>query len=396
MRILVLSFYFEPDLCAGSFRATALAEAISGKTGEGDEVHVLTTMPNRYRSYKVKPPKLETRGNIHIRRIPLPPHRSGMVDQGRAFFTYASAVMRQTVCKRYDIVFATSSRLMTAVLGALIAKCVHAPLYLDIRDIFSDTLSDVFDGKPQRLILPLLRMAEKWTIARANRINLVSGGFTEYFQRIRKNLKYRTFTNGIDEVFLGYPFDAPRPANHRRIVLYAGNIGEGQGLERIIPDAAPRLKDDFDFWVIGDGGRRPQLEALLRKKRIDNVRLMDPVPRENLAKLYALSDVLFLHLNDYPAFHKVLPSKIFEYAVTGKPILAGVKGYARRFIQDHVRNATIFDPCDHRGLEAALGNLDFSMTRRERFVSQFTRASIIKRLADDVLEMADVRTWREN
>jgi len=42
---------------------------------------------------------------------------------------------------------------------------------------------------------------------------------------------------------------------------------------------------------------------------------------EDLSPSYLVvdADVLFLHLNAYKAFEKVLPSKIFEYAATGRP-----------------------------------------------------------------------------
>lgn len=69
MRILFLSFYYKPDLCAGSFRATALAEALSKKIGKADELHVLTTRPNRYRSYNVSTLDQEKRDNLGIRPI---------------------------------------------------------------------------------------------------------------------------------------------------------------------------------------------------------------------------------------------------------------------------------------------------------------------------------------
>ena len=48
--------------------------------------------------------------------------------------------------------------------------------------------------------------------------------------------------------------------------------------------------------------------------------------------------ILFIHLNAYPAFEKVLPSKIFEYAATGKPILAGVSGYSADFIRNNLKD----------------------------------------------------------
>ncbi len=45
------------------------------------------------------------------------------------------------------------------------------------------------------------------------------------------------------------------------------------------------------------------------------------------------SDILFVHLNDLEAFHKVLPSKLFEYAATAEArglrcIIAGAGGAA--------------------------------------------------------------------
>ena len=61
------------------------------------------------------------------------------------------------------------------------------------------------------------------------------------------------------------------------------------------------------------------------------MQIIDPVSRSDLFDEYKNADVLFLHLNDYAAFRKVLPSKIFEYAATGKPILAGVAGYMQNF-----------------------------------------------------------------
>jgi glycosyltransferase involved in cell wall biosynthesis len=386
-RILILSFYFEPDLCAGSFRATALVKELTTRLGVSDEVTVVTTMPNRYQSFHTETPAQESRGNVHIDRVRLPSHQSGMADQSRAFLTYARAVLKKTKDMHYDVVFATSSRLMTAALGALAAKRSDACLYLDIRDIFPDTLSDVFAGKPQATILPLLRILEKRVIRKASRINLVSGGFLEYFRRIRNDIEFRTFTNGIDDAFLDARFDGLKSPSDRKVILYAGNIGEGQGLEKVIPEAALALENDFDFWVVGDGGTRPRLEEELKKKGVQNVRLIDPVKRDRLIELYNEADVLFLHLNDYKAFEKVLPSKIFEYAATGKPLLAGVGGYSRRFIVENISNAALFAPCDAAGLVGALGTLEFATRPRTTFVEQFGRAEIIRCMANDIFEL---------
>jgi len=51
MRLLVLSFYYSPDLAAGSFRATALVAALRERAPLGTHIDVVTTSPNRYRTF---------------------------------------------------------------------------------------------------------------------------------------------------------------------------------------------------------------------------------------------------------------------------------------------------------------------------------------------------------
>ena len=53
----------------------------------------------------------------------------------------------------------------------------------------------------------------------------------------------------------------------------------------------------------------------------------------------------------------MLPSKIFEYAATGKPILAGVSGYAAEFLNDQVEGVEIFSPCDVKAMKLGLQKL---------------------------------------
>jgi len=156
----------------------------------------------------------------------------------------------------------------------------------------------------------------------------------------------------------------------------------------ILPQAARLLVHKCRFVVVGDGGMRRELEAALASAGVENVRLLDPVPRSRLLELYAEADYLLLHLNDHAAFEKVLPSKIFEYAATGKPILAGVAGYARSFILENVAGAAVFAPCDPDGLVQAFCGLAPERVDRRRFVERFRRKSIMQGLAADILELA--------
>lgn len=390
MRILFLTFYYPPDLCAGSFRAGPFVEALREVGGEGVSVDVLTTMPNRYRSFSVEAAESEERDGISVRRVPLPPHRSGMLDQSRSFATFARHVLRRTRGRRWDLVVATSSRLMTAALAARVSRRLEAPLYLDIRDLFPDVLGDLVHPAVGRPAMPFLKALERRTMTTAARINVVSEGFVPYMSRFRPADELRTFPNGIDQEFLARDFNGPGSAGDGRLIVYAGNIGEGQGLHHVIPEAARALGSRALFRVIGDGGRRAQLERGVREAGVHNVELLDPVGRDELMRHYAEADVLFLHLNDLPAFQHVLPSKVFEYAATGKRLLAGVAGYCPRFIEEHVPGVELFDPCDTDGLLAAFERLDATgpVVDRTEFKRRFDRREIMKKLATDVLATA--------
>jgi glycosyltransferase involved in cell wall biosynthesis len=391
LRILVLSFYFRPDLAAGSFRTTALVDELVSRLPSGAELEVVTTLPNRYRTFSVEAPELECAGALTVHRIRLPAHASGMADQSRAFGSFAAGAERLTRDRRYDLVYATSSRLMTAVLGAWIARREHAKLYLDIRDIFVETIGDVLRPAVASLVSPVLSLLERYAIRRADHLNLVSEGFAPYFQKRYPHIQPTYFTNGIDPEFLGpmpaQPITTVSTAPAR--VLYAGNIGEGQGLHQVIPALALRMRDRVRFRVIGDGGRREALQAAVKNAGCSNVELLPPMGRDQLIQEYLDADVLFLHLNDLAAFEKVLPSKIFEYAATGKPIWAGVAGYAARFLEQNVENSAVFRPCAADEAMAVFNRLRLGLTPRIEFRERFSRQRITAAMADDLLRLAE-------
>ncbi|MCB5226059.1 glycosyltransferase family 4 protein [Alishewanella sp. 16-MA] len=385
MKVLVLSFYFEPDLCAGSFRCTALIEQL--KKQPGIELEVITTLPNRYASFSAQAPQHQVKDGVEIHRIALPSHKSGMLDQIKAFTSFYRQAIKIAKSKDYDLIYATSSRLFTAFLGARIASSKKLPLYLDIRDIFVDTIKDVLSNKITWLAKPVFSFVESYTFGKAKRINLVSKGFKEYFASRYPKAEFRWFTNGIDQEFLdAAPITSDvATASEQLTVLYAGNMGEGQGLHTIIPALAKRLEGKAKFRIIGDGGRKLALQQRLNE--LTNVDLLPPVSRNELIREYQNADVLFLHLNDYPAFRKVLPSKIFEYAALGKPVWAGVSGYAAQFLAKEVTNSSVFYPGDDEAAFRSFKELKLGVQPRLDFIEKFSREKIMAEMAEDIVSV---------
>lgn len=388
MRILYLTYYYRPDLCAGSFRNTPLVNALLNQMGGDDYLHVVTTVPNRYGSYNVEGKKEEIGENYKISRVDVPLHASGMAEQAKAFVSYYQGTMKLIRGEQYDLVFASSSRLFTAFLGKRCAVKKHCPLYLDVRDIFVDTMTDIFKEKKwiQKSVAMMLGAIERYTFRNADHINLISGGFKDYFTKYPKPV-YSLYTNGIDDEMIEAGKESLSTAGKPYLITYAGNIGKGQGMEKIIPEVALRLGNDYQFRIIGDGGTRRLLEKEISSMGVKNVELINPMARKDLIKYYQESTFLFIHLNDLDAFKKVLPSKVFEYGAFDKPIIAGVGGYAAEFVKKHVPNHILFRPADVDGFVSQMKAYQLKFERREKFISEFSREEIDNWMAESILKL---------
>ena len=182
----------------------------------------------------------------------------------------------------------------------------------------------------------VLKKIELKTFNYAKPINLISEGFKEYFLNF-KGVNFSFFSNGIDDEFIELNnSQSKKNTNDKKLIIYAGNIGEGQGLHKIVPQTAKILGEGYTFLIYGDGGAKIKLQNEINNLNIKNVVLKEPVSRTELKIIYNNADYLFLHLNDYSAFKKVLPSKIFELATYPKIILAGVSGFSSYFIKNEV------------------------------------------------------------
>lgn len=390
-KILYLTFYFEPDLSACSFRNTPLIKELAKRSEGKASIDVFTTQPNRYGSFNIDATDFENNNSFDVYRIKIPKHNNGMIDQIKSFRHFYNEVQKQVRGKKYDLVVASSSRLFTAYLGYKIASQNKTPLYLDIRDIFVDTLNDVLKNRIlKNMVLPVLKIIERRTFGYATHINLISEGFKSYFDSY-KNASYTFYTNGIDDVFLNAASNVKSIKNSGpKKIVYAGNIGEGQGLHKIIPEAAKLLGNDYEFSIIGDGGVKALLIEEIQALGVRNVQLKDPMPRDLLILEYHQADYLFVHLNDYDAFKKVLPSKIFELAMFNKTLLVGVNGFAREFVEKNLPDSILFYPTNAVEMVSKLKQREIVGVEdidRSKFIENFNREVINVKMAESILAL---------
>jgi glycosyltransferase involved in cell wall biosynthesis len=392
MKIVFFTFYFPPDLSAGSFRSIAFSQSLKERVKPGGKIDIITSHPNRYKAHLIEAQDVEFDEMITIHRINVPSHTGSMFSQGYAFLIFAISAFN--LCRKInpDFLIGTSSRLMTAALTWISAIYLKKRYFIDLRDIFSETISDIFMQKNRLLGLITKHFfikLEKYVLNSAAGVNVVSEGFPEYFENNGIDTSnWFFFPNGVDQNFVDFPAQKTGLKKSIKTILYAGNIGKGQGLEKVIPVIAKSLGFEYQIKIIGDGGSISLLRDLINKENIQNVELISPVGRIELTKYYLEADILFLHLNNIPAFKRVLPSKIFEYAALGRPIVAGLNGYSAKFMRQNIPHALIFPPGDSKGaVKCILDSTNIKVSRNivNEFVSKYLRVSIMDELTHELI-----------
>lgn len=394
MRILIVTYFYSPDIRPGAFRSAGLVRALREMGGGDCEIDVITTIPQRG-GVESPVPTQETAAGVTIYRIALPLSQGGIAVQAMAFTRFFFGALGIVHRRHYDVVVATSGRLMTGVLGSWIARRQSAPFFLDLRDIFVENINEMLPRAVAVTCGWIFSALERWTINHASRVNLVSAGFAPWFTSRYPRQQFTYLTHGIDEEFCLYKkvdatSDNRGPNEGPLRVLYAGNLGDGQGLHRIVPELARRLGKRVRFRIIGDGNCRGQLVDALRATGENTVDIIPPVSRSRMLDEYRAADVLFVHLNSYAAFQRVLPSKLFEYGATGKPIWAGVAGYPAEFVRTELSNVAIFPPCDVDAAMTAFAQLELGECPRVGFVEKYSRSSISRAMAEQIIGLLPV------
>ena len=281
---------------------------------------------------------------------------------------------------------------MTSVFGCIVGKKYMVPVYSDIRDLFVDTVRSMYPRIITVFTMPFLSILEKFIFTNSDKINLVSPGFNNYVSAISPKTITSNFTNGIDEFFLTNVKSDTNPLKQKeqKTIVYAGNIGKAQNLSEILIHYFNSAQTNVCFLIFGSGSDEAKLKRMIKQMRLEErIKIYPPVKQKELIKIYQNADALFLHLNRNSALEKVIPSKIFEYSASGKPIIAGLGGFPKKFFENRIPGFFLFDPCDHVGMSLAIEKAFSSppLFNRQNFIEEFARKKIMKDLVNDILKL---------
>jgi glycosyltransferase involved in cell wall biosynthesis len=401
MKIILLTQWYPPE---PANLIGALAESIQQA---GHKITVLTGFPNYpsgeiYPGYKIKLWQREEIGGVPVIRFPLyPNHDQSSLKRALNYtsFSQSVAMLAPWLAQKPDVIHVYSPPLTSAWPGWLLSRWWKVPFTYEIQDLWPETLKATGMLNNERMLRLIGWFADR-VYRRAAAIRVISPGFRENL--ISKGVpaeKIHVISNWVDAD--QQPPQAPDPQLAASLglagrfnVMFAGTQGFAQGLDTVLA-AAVQLQDmpQVQIVFVGSGADSDRLHQICQQRAISNVKFLGRFPSEEMPRMYALADVLLVHLRADPLFRITIPHKIFDYLSSGKPVLAAMEGDSAAVITQ-ANAGLICPPGDPPALAEAVRRfaamsdaerLSLGANGRRLVVEEYNRP----RLAGQVIEMLE-------
>ena len=399
MRVLVLSEYFHPDHSGIANYANDTALYLAE---QGHQVTVATSF-SWYPAWKKKP---EDRGRlfrtdqwngVRILRgylfVPKTVSTLGRIIQELSFLLFA--LVNTLRAGQQDIVVSFTTPISLGVLGAIIAKLRGVPHFINVQDLQLEAASslDMIGNSP---VLKVVERFEFLSYHYSARVSSISDGMLDVLRRKgmgREKLFYWPNWIDVSEAEAGGEtgeFRRKFPQfEGKRLLAYAGNIGQKQGLECFVDLAAEYSdREDLAFLIVGGGAYIDTLKSYAAKKGepVTFMPLLSPEEYSNF-----LSDVDLLFLSQKKTSKDVyFPSKLLGIWAKGKPVLVAADMASELFRVIHENRLGFAAPYgDAPALNEAFNAFlekggEEEVKRSRAYVEQFDRKVVLAEMEKEL------------
>lgn len=371
-RILFINQYYWPDHASTAQHLTDLAESLSA---QGHECHILASQ-SRYNSGEPTPPAYEEHEGVHIHRV-----RATSLGRRRTWARmtdylsfYAGALAKAMLLPRYDAVVTLTTPPVIGLIGTVLKRFKKTRHVYWSMDLHPDASLALGRMSPKSLLGRSMSWLSGFVYRHADQV-VVLGPYMSDRIALKGVPSERIATIPVwsqrDEI---YP--TPRDANPMRkalglegafVAMYSGNLGLAHSFDEFTL-AARRLRDrpNIVFLFVGGGPRLDEVKAARDRDGLENIRLLDYVPRAQLQASLAMADVHLISMRPEMT-GIVVPGKLYGAMAAGRPAI--FVGPEHCEPADTIRDAgsgITTTPGDVDGLVAALLKLESnpSLARR--------------------------------
>lgn len=335
MRILMIGYNFSPEPTGiGKYSG----EMLEWLARQGHDCTVITAFPY-YPYWKVQAPytnscswyKSEVQffaggGRLKVCRCPMyiPAKPTGIKRVLLDLSFFLSAFMQLLYLlpgKKFDLVITVVPAFHIGLLGIFYRKLRNAMLFYHIQDLQIEAARDLKMIRSKWLINMLFSL-EAYILKQADVVSSISDGMLQKIKQ-KSEKEVFLFPNWVDMRFF-YPISEKDSVKQcfgfsasDKIILYAGAIGEKQGLEAILY-AAKEMQDhpQIKFVICGSGPYQEQLKKLSASLLLQNLVFLPIQPIEKFNMLLNAADV-HLVVQKIQACDLVMPSKLSTILAVG-------------------------------------------------------------------------------
>ena len=344
LNILFITDNFPPEVNAP---ATRTYEHAKRWVQQGSTVKVITCAPNfpqgkLYPGYKNKFYQTEDMDGIKVIRVwSYMTSNKGFFLRILDYISFAFSAFWAGLLNPCDVFVATSPQFFTTFPAYLLSLIKRKPWFFEVRDLWPESVRSVGAMNKESKILDVLERIELFLYSQSKRVIVVTEAFKEnLIQRKIPSEKIVVIPNGCNtELFFPREPDKFLKRNlglEGKIVLsYIGTHGMAHGLEFIVRAFQNLDISKFVLLLVGDGAEKSRLIDLVNNEEMRGVNFLPPISKEEVPRYLSVCDICIVPLIKSPTFLTVIPSKIFETAAMGKPILLGVDGQAREIVEKY-------------------------------------------------------------
>lgn len=382
MNILIIHQHYFPEMAGTARRTKELAEEF-GKNGH--RVSVVTSFPRKFRSMPGEGcQSFEKLNGVNVYRI-----RTLFEVNNNVLlrmFSYLSFVLLSLklalkLSKKSGIIISIAP-LSSGIIGAIVQRLKKKHHHFDVPDILPDLGISAGMIKNKRVIYLMYKL-EKWVYDHSNSISAITHGQIRNIHNKgvpKEKLSY--IPDWIDDTFFQknlniYKSEIAQSFNHsgKIIISFVGNIGALQNPNIFLQTMSALSENQhkkFVFLFIGDGIMLPQLKRRAEELKLKNVKFVGRVKRELIPAYMNFSDILVANYlpNEYMSI--CIPGKLFEYAVSRKPIIMGARGEAKQLIEKYGLGLAVV-PSDIDGFKEAILHISNETYSYEPKIDQFIK-----------------------
>jgi colanic acid biosynthesis glycosyl transferase WcaI len=390
MNILIIHQHYYPEMAGTARRSKELAENFVSK---GHKVYVITSMPRDFRSmpnanfkkyeeingvevYRINT-FFEVKKNVIIRMI------------SYSAFVFLSLIKVLKLSKNVDLIISMAP-LSSGILGSLCKIFSKKYHHFDVPDILPDL--GISSGMlKNKLLIKVLFKIEKWVYKNSNSISAITKGqINNINQKGVPSSKLEYIPDWIDDKYFINNLKLHKNKissiinTDKTIISFVGNIGALQNPQVFLKLASSLQRSgysNFLFLFIGDGIMLETLKSQAKNLALNNIEFIGRVKRELVPAYMGISDILVANYLPNEYMKICIPGKLFEYAISQKPIIMGAIGEAKDLIEKYELGIGV-EPSNHNEFKNAIfkisGNKYLFKPRINDFLNDFLIDNVLK------------------